>query len=124
MAMVIEVVSIIGAILTGSFGLLSGVTLLYGAIKYNISSVMINLVVSAIWIFFIAVTAIFMFAVANHPNLHQNRGTKYSAQETEEIFIGAGSVYVLVTIIDVYLWSCVYSFFQSLKAYGYIGPDE
>ena len=105
--------NIIGMIM----GVAAGACLLYGAIAYNPTATLVNLIFSMIGIVFCVIIAIIAFAsIAAIPKHNPNAGASTG------VAIGAGVSFLIVAAVEVYFWICVYSFYKALKSGSIISP--
>ena len=91
----------------------SGACLLFGAIKYNWTATLVNLVFSAIGIA-LWIVVLIMFFVAVGVTGGQVSG--YQAEGFATWSIITGVLLVAVIILQIYFWVCVYSFYRQLKS--------
>ena len=82
----------------------SGLSLLYGAIKYSLIATSINLVLSLIAIVFIILTGIMAWDQADDCTC-----------SCRNFPLISGSAFFLVALIEVYFWVCAYSFLKTPK---------
>ena len=95
----------------------AGVCLLYGAIAYNPTATLVNLIFSMIGIVFCLIISIMAFSVIaaiprDHPQADAATGGA----------IGTGVLFLIVAIVEIYLWICVYSFYKALKSESITTP--
>ena len=87
----------------------SGISLLYGAIKHNSTAVLVNLILSLLGVVFLIVMSLLALIPGASMTLVEQRGAQI-------IMIVLGSIYLLITLIQIYFWICVYSYFRKLKS--------
>ena len=87
----------------------SGISLLYGAIKHNSTAVLVNLILSLLGVVFLIVMSLLTLISGASMTLVEQRGAQI-------IMIVLGSIYLLITLIQIYFWICVYSYFRKLKS--------
>ena len=86
-----------------------GVCLLYGAITYNACATLANLIITAISILmfmFGGIAVCVLFALA------ANTGDSGIATN---FFMIVGIFLIVTSVIDIYFWICVYSFYAEIK---------
>ena len=87
----------------------SGISLLYGAIKHNSTAVLVNLILSLLGVVFLIVMSLLTLISGASMTLVEQRGDQI-------IMLVLGSIYLLITLIQIYFWICVYSYFRKLKS--------
>ena len=87
----------------------SGISLLYGAIKHNSTAVLVNLILSLLGVVFLIVMSLVTLISGASMTLVEQRGAQI-------IMLVLGSIYLLITLIQIYFWICVYSYFRKLKS--------
>ena len=87
----------------------SGISLLYGAIKHNSTAVLVNLILSLVGVVFLIVMSLLTLIPGASMTLIEQRGDQI-------IMLVLGSIYLLITLIQIYFWICVYSYFRKLKS--------
>ena len=87
----------------------SGISLLYGAIKHNSTAVLVNLILSLLGVVFLIVMSLLTLISGASMTLVEQRGAQI-------IMLVLGSIYLLITLIQIYFWICVYSYFRKLKS--------
>ena len=87
----------------------SGRSLLYGAIKHNSTAVLVNLILSLLGVVFLIVMSLLTLISGASMTLVEQRGDQI-------IMLVLGSIYLLITVIQIYFWICVYSYFRKLKS--------
>ena len=125
-AMIIAVLEIIGGfallgkspiawdtIVTCITFVISGACLLFGAIKYNWTATLVNMVFSAVGITLWIIVAV-MFFVAAGVGSGQVSSQQKNAYWTASIITGV--ILIAVVFVKIYFWVCVYSFYRNLKS--------
>ena len=93
-------------IVAGTLGVLSGTSILYGAIKKNAVATLINLILCGLGtiVHIIAIILIFIFSFAENPN------------DETPVYIIIGVVILVKAIFEIYFWICIYSLYRQLKS--------
>ncbi len=93
---------------------IAGACLLFGAIKYNWTATLVNLVFSAIGIVFWIIIVVMLFVAVGVQSSKQMAGHQKNAFWTASIITGV--LLIAVVFVKIYFWVCVYSFYRNLKS--------
>ena len=106
--------------LGATLGVACGVVLLYGTIKNNQTATTIYLVFAVIAIVVHVIAAILIFVAVKQVAKEMNEiGENTDATVTEKEGNIIGIVLLIVALVEVYLWICVYSFLKEVKLGAY-----
>ena len=107
------------SIVSGIACIAAGALLLYGAIKYHQTAVLVYLIIGMIGIVLVVIKAIMSFiAIGTIPATCRSTACS-NAQSTLTIY---GIAFLVGAALDVYFWLCVYSFHKGLKSGDITSP--
>ena len=112
----LEMVAAIGCIIVSSpfpwyvimfevCGLIAGGCLLVGAISYHKIATTINLVLTTMSMVFYVIAGIVLFVVTTGSHDPIGRSFNY-----------VGALFIILALINIYFWLCVFSFLRGLKS--------
>ena len=130
-AMIIAVLYIIGGfgllgkppitwdtILTCITCVISGACLLFGAIKYNWTATLVNLVFSAVgiasWIIVTVMLLLVAFGLVSGQQMPNHQKNAFWTGSISAFITGV--LLIAVVFVKMYFWICVYSFYRNLKS--------
>ena len=88
----------------------SGSCLLFGAIKYNWTATLVNLVFSAIGIVLCIIVTVMLFVAVGTVGMSGQNNAYWTTSIIQCV------TWIACVFVKIYFWVCVYSFYKNLKS--------